>query len=148
MKKFLSSVVLAAGFLVGVAAQAQVQVQDAWIRATVPSAKSSGMFMRLTSKRDAQLVEVRAGVADLAEIHQMQMDGQIMRMHAVPALALPAGQTVNLASGGFHIMLLKLQRQLKEGETVPVTLVIREGKRTETMVIDVAVKPLTYNRTP
>ncbi|OEZ57671.1 MULTISPECIES: copper chaperone PCu(A)C [unclassified Duganella] len=140
MKKILYALLLAAPL-----ASAQVEVRDAWIRATVPSAKSTGVFMQLKSAQGGQLVEVRSGVAGVAEIHQMQMDGQMMKMHAVPSLELPAGKMVDLASGGYHVMLMDLKRQLKEGETVPVTLVIRKkGKQTETIAVDVTVKPLTY----
>lgn len=127
------------------AALAQVEVRDAWIRATVPSAKSSGLFMRITSAQDAQLVEVRSGVAGVAEIHQMKMDGQMMRMHAVPAIDLPAGQAVHLAAGGYHVMLMDLKRQLKQGETVPVTLVIRNKGKSGTVEVNATVKPLTYH---
>ncbi|RFP15158.1 copper chaperone PCu(A)C [Duganella sp. BJB488] len=142
MKNIISALLLAAAVP---AALAQVEVGDAWIRATVPSAKSSGVFMRLKSKQDAQLVAVRAEVAGVAEIHQMQMEGQLMKMHAVPSLDLPAGRMVDLASGGYHVMLMDLKRQLKQGETVPVTLVIRKkGKQTDTVTVDVPVKPLTY----
>lgn len=140
MKKILYALLLAAPL-----ASAQVEVRDAWIRATVPSAKSTGVFMQLKSKQGGQLVEVRSSVAGVAEIHQMQMDGQMMKMHAVPSLELPAGKMVDLASGGYHVMLMDLKRQLKEGETVPVTLVIRKkSKQTETIAVDVTVKPLTY----
>ncbi|ELX13621.1 hypothetical protein Jab_1c22570 [Janthinobacterium sp. HH01] len=140
MKKILYALLLAAPL-----ASAQVEVREAWIRATVPSAKSTGVFMQLKSKQGGQLVEVRSSVAGVAEIHHMQMDGQMMKMHAVPSLELPAGKLVDLASGGYHVMLMDLKRQLKEGETVPVTLVIRKkGKQTETIAVDATVKPLTY----
>jgi copper(I)-binding protein len=142
MKKIILSLLLA---VCAPVVLAQVEVRDAWIRATVPAAKSTGVFMELKSKQDAQLVEVRSSVAGVAEIHQMQMDGQMMKMHAVPSLELPAGQSVNLASGGYHVMLMDLKRQLKEGETVPVTLIVRKkGKKNETIALDVPVKPLTY----
>ncbi|WP_332854171.1 copper chaperone PCu(A)C [Duganella sp. S19_KUP01_CR8] len=142
MKKILYALLLAAASPL---ALAQVEVRDAWIRATVPSAKSTGVFMQLKSKQAGQLVEVRSSVAGVAEIHHMEMDGQMMKMHAVPSLDLPAGQNVDLATGGYHVMLMDLKRQLKEGETVPVTLVIRKkGKPAETVAIDVTVKPLTY----
>jgi copper(I)-binding protein len=143
MKKLILAMLLA---VAAPAALAQVEVRDAWIRATVPSARSSGLFMRIRSAQDAQLVEVRSSVAGVAEIHQMRMDGQMMRMQAVEAIDLPAGQAVNLAAGGYHIMLMDLKRQLKEGETVPVTLVMRnKGKVTLTQDVSVTVKPLTYN---
>jgi copper(I)-binding protein len=145
MKKLILAILLAAA---DPAALAQVEVREAWIRATVPSARSSGLFMQLRSAQAAQLVEVRSSVAGMAEIHQMKMDGQMMRMQTVGAIDLPAGQAVNLAAGGYHIMLMDLKRQLKEGETVPVTLVIRnkgKGAATVTQDLTVTVKPLTYN---
>jgi copper(I)-binding protein len=144
MNKTVIALLLAASAPV---ALAQVTVNDAWIRATVPAATSTGLFMRIKSKQDVQLVEVRSSVAGVAEIHQMQMDGQMMRMHAVPAIDLHAGETVNLAAGGgYHVMLMDLKHQLKEGETVPVTLVIRKkGKKNENIALDVTVKPLTYS---
>jgi copper(I)-binding protein len=127
-------------------ALAQVTVKDAWIRATVPAAKSTGAFMQLQSAQDARLVEVRSSVAGMVEIHQMQMDGQMMKMHAVDGIDLPAGKPVQLASGGYHVMLMDLKRQLKDGEQVPVTLVIqRKGKKAEMVEVQVPVKPLTYS---
>jgi copper(I)-binding protein len=137
---------LAAGLLLSGAALAQVTVGDPWIRATVPAQKTSGAFMQLTSKQDARLVGVRTPVAGNAEIHQMEMQGQSMKMHAVDGIALPAGKPVNLASGGYHIMLFDLKRQLKEGETVPLTLVVEDARHKRADVnVNVPVKPLDYS---
>ena len=138
--------VLISGLLMAASALAQVTVRDPWIRATVPAAKSTGAFMQLQSVQDARLVEVRSSVAGTVEIHQMQMDGQMMKMHAVDGVDLPAGKPVQLASGGYHVMLMDLKRQLKDGEQVPVTLVIqRKGKKPETVDVQVPVKPLNYS---
>jgi copper(I)-binding protein len=137
---------LAAGLLLSGAALAQVTVGDPWIRATVPAQKTSGAFMQLSSKQDARLVGVRTPVAGNAEIHQMEMQGQSMKMHAVDGIALPAGKPVNLASGGYHIMLFDLKRQLKEGETVPLTLVVEDARHKRADVnVNVPVKPLDYS---
>jgi copper(I)-binding protein len=137
---------LAAGLLLSGAALAQVTVGDPWIRATVPAQKTSGAFMQLTSKQDARLVGVRTPVAGNAEIHQMEMQGQSMKMHAVDGIALPAGKPVDLASGGYHIMLFDLKRQLKEGETVPLTLVVEDARHKRADVnVNVPVKPLDYS---
>jgi copper(I)-binding protein len=139
-----TSMLLAAGLFSG-AALAQVTVTDPWIRATVPAQTSSGAFMQLTSKQDARLVGVRTPVAGNAQLHQMEMQGQSMKMHAVDAIALPAGQAVNLASGGYHVMLFDLKRQLKEGESVPLTLVVEDAKHKRADVtVNVPVKPLGY----
>jgi copper(I)-binding protein len=136
---------LALASLVSVPALAQVSVSDPWIRATVPQQKVAGAFMQLRSSKPAKLVEVKSPVAGRVELHQMAMEGQTMRMRAVESIDLPAGQTVNLASGGYHVMLFDLQRQLKEGEQVPLTLTVLDaaGKR-ETIALTVPVKPMTY----
>jgi len=145
MKRLLA---LAAASLLSSAAvaQTQLQVSDPWIRATVPAQKASGAFMQLKAARAARLVAASTPAAGRVEIHQMEMQGQTMRMHAVEAIELPAGQTVNLASGGYHIMLLDLKRQLKDGEQVPLTLTVQgaDGKR-EDVKLTVPVKPLTYS---
>jgi VCBS repeat-containing protein len=136
---------LAAAGLLSTQALAQVSVIDPWIRATVPAQKASGAFMQLKSSKPARLLAASTPVAGRVEIHQMEMQGSTMRMHAVDGIDLPAGQPVNLASGGYHIMLLDLQRQLKDGEQVPLTLTVQgaDGKR-EQVEVAVPVKPLGY----
>ena len=136
---------LALASLVSVPALAQVSVSDPWIRATVPQAKVAGAFMQLKSAKPARLVEVKSPVAGRVEMHQMAMEGQTMRMRAVESIDLPAGQTVNLASGGYHVMLFGLKRQLKDGEQVPLTLTVvgADGKR-ENIALSVPVRPLSY----
>jgi copper(I)-binding protein len=145
MKKIAISV-LAALLLAGAAqAQAQVTVTAPWIRATVPQAGAAGVFMQLQSAQDTRLIEVRSSVAGVAEIHQMAMTGQTMTMRAVDGVDLPAGKPVDLASGGLHIMLMDLKRQMKAGDVVPVTLVVQaKGKKPQTISLNVPVKPLTY----
>jgi copper(I)-binding protein len=141
-RKFL---VLAAASLVTSAAFAQVAVTDPWIRATVPAQKTAGAFMQLRSPRATRLVEVQSPVAGRAEVHQMDMQGQTMRMQKVDGIDLPAGQPVNLSSGGYHVMLFDLKQQLKEGEQVPLTLTfVGADKKRENVTVQVPVKPLTY----
>lgn len=136
---FAMSIALAAS------AAAQVTVREPWIRATVPAAQATGAFMELVSRQDARLVEVRSPAAGIIEIHQMSMQGDRMMMSAVEGIDLPAGKTVALASGGYHIMMMDLKRQMKAGETVPMTLVIQgKGKKQETVEVQVPIKPLSY----
>lgn len=135
---------LAAG-LFATSALAQVTVTDPWVRATVPAAKSAGAFMHLQSATKARLVGVSTPVAGRAEIHEMAMENNTMRMRAVDGIDLPAGKPVHLASGGYHLMFFELKRQLKEGETVPVILTVQDAARKQTSVtVQAQVKPLTY----
>lgn len=134
-----------AAALLSAAAHAQVTVKDPWVRATVPAGKATGAFMQIQSQQDARLVEVRSPVAGVVEIHQMAMDNGMMKMGAVDGVDLPAGKPVALASGGYHVMLMQLKRQVKEGETVPLTLVVqKKDKKLETIEVKAPVKPLTY----
>jgi len=127
-----------------VAAQAQTTAADAWVRGTVAQQKASGAFMKLTSAQGGKLVAVQSPVAGVVEVHEMAMDGNVMKMRAVPALELPAGKAVELKPGGYHVMLMDLKQQLKEGETVPLTLVIegKDGKR-ETLEVKAPVRSLS-----
>ena len=87
---------------------------------------------------------VSSPAAGVAEVHEMAMDGSVMKMRAVPGLDLPAGKAVDLKPGGYHVMLMGLKQQLKDGETVPLTLVIeaKDGKR-ETLEVKAPVKALS-----
>ena len=121
-----------------------VKVEDAWVRGTVATQKASGAFMRLTPSANARLVAAQSPVAGVVEIHEMAMEGSVMKMRALAdGLPLPAGQTVELKPGGYHVMLLDLKAQVKEGDVVPVTLVFegKDGKR-ETVEIKAPAKPL------
>ncbi len=143
MKKQIFAFAMSIAF--AASAAAQVTVREPWIRATVPAAQATGAFMELVSKQDARLVEVRSPAAGIIEIHQMSMQGDRMMMSAVDSIDLPAGKTVALASGGYHIMMMDLKRQMKAGDTVPMTLVIQgKGKKHETVEVQVPVKPLSY----
>jgi copper(I)-binding protein len=135
---------LAAGLL-STSALAQVTVTDPWLRATVPAQKSAGAFFGLQSAKSVRLVGVSTPVAGRAELHEMAMENNTMRMRQVDGIDLPAGKPVNLATGGYHVMLFDLKRQLKEGETVPVTLVVQDGaKKRSSVTVEAQVKPLTY----
>ena len=121
--------------LVGVSAQAQsVQIKDAWVRSTVPGQKGSGAFMKITAKEGTRLTGVSSPVAGVAEVHEMKMEGDVMKMRAVPVLDIPAGGTVELKPGGYHLMLMDLKQALPVGSTVPVTLMFKDGKGAESRV--------------
>ena len=128
------------------AAMAQVTASDAWVRATVPVQKSAGAFMSLQSAKAVRVVGATSPVAGTVEIHQMEMSGQTMKMKAVEAIALPAGEKVDLAKAGYHLMFLGLKGQLKEGDTVPVTLTVEDAaKKRDTVTVNVTVKPMGYS---
>ena len=115
-------------------AQAQnVEVQNAWARATVQGQKASGAFMTLTAQTPGRLVSVSSPVAGVAEVHEMKMEGDVMKMRALAnGLELPAGKPVELKPGGYHVMLMDLKLPLQKDTTIPVTLVFKDAKGVET----------------
>ena len=117
-----------------VAAHAQVDVSNAWVRTAVPGQSGTGAFMSLTAKDGARLVAASSPVAGVTEVHEMKMEGDVMRMRAVPFLDLPAGKTVQLKPGGYHVMLMELKQALPKGSTVPLTLTLRDAKGQERRV--------------
>ena len=117
-------------------AQAQTTVKDPWIRGTVAQQKATGMFAQVTSATGGRLVSASSPVANVVEIHEMAMEGDVMKMRAIGGLDLPPGKAVDLKPGGYHVMLIDLKQQLKAGDTVPVTLVV-QGKDGKQEKIDV-----------
>lgn len=116
--------------LLGLAAHAsaQVLVTDAWVRASVPGQPSSGAFMTVTADSDSQLLSVASPVAKDVQIHEMSMKDDVMRMGPVDSVALPAGKAVKLDPNGYHVMLMGLTGQIKEGDQVPLTLTVQDAK--------------------
>ncbi|MEY2875388.1 MAG: hypothetical protein RLZZ373_2759 [Pseudomonadota bacterium] len=116
------------------AQSAAVTVSAPWVRATAAEQKATGAFMKLQSSAPVRLVEVRSAAASVVELHEMAMDGDMMRMRAVTGLDLPAGKAVELKPGGYHIMLMDLKQPIKSGDTVSITLVIESADKSRSTV--------------
>lgn len=127
---------------VAVAAHAQVEVSDAWARATGPGQKATGVFMNLTAKKATRLVGVKTELTHIAEVHEMKMEKDVMKMASVKALDLPAGQTVSLKPGSYHVMLMDLKAPVAEDSHVVLTLLFEDaaGVKTQQEVHAVAQK--------
>lgn len=125
----LSLALMAALSMPGGAQAADVLVSQAWIRPAVKGQSGTGGFMRLISTQGATLVGFESPVAK-AELHEMAMDGDVMRMRPIQALTLPAGRPVDLKPGSYHLMLIGLKKPLNAGESVPLTLKLKtaDGK--------------------
>ncbi|MFN9726364.1 copper chaperone PCu(A)C [Acidovorax sp.] len=126
------------------AQSAAVKVDGAWARASVQGQKATGAFMRLTAQDATRLVRAESPAAGVTEVHEMKMEGDVMKMRAVPALELPAGKTVELKPGGYHVMLMDLKAPLAKDTAVPLTLVFQDAKGAEsrlTISVPVATTP-------
>jgi periplasmic copper chaperone A len=107
------------------------KVEGAWVRSTVTGQSGSAAYMKITAAEPMQLVSVTTPLAGTADVHEMKMEGDVMRMRSLPRLDLPAGRTIELKPGGYHLMLQELKQPLTVGSTVPLTLVLRDAKGVE-----------------
>ena len=134
LQRLTTPLLLAASLWAG-AVQAQttapVAVDGAWARASVQGQKATGAFMRLTAPEATRLVRVESPVAGVSEVHEMKMEGDVMKMRALPGLDLPAGKAVELKPGGYHVMLMDLKAPLAKGASVSLTLVFQDAKGVE-----------------
>lgn len=142
--KPLRTAAMLLGIGLALPAAAQVAVTEAWVRGTIAGQKATGAFMQLKSPADATLVAVTSPVAKIVEIHEMKMEGTLMTMRAVDTIALPAGKTVEMKPGGYHVMLMDLVAPLRAGEAVPLQLTFEDkaGKK-QMLEVKAQVRALT-----
>ena len=142
MKSTLAAVLMAC-FAVPAWA-ANISITDGWARATMPGQKVSGAYMKIQSDADARLISASSTAVPRVEVHEMKMDGDVMRMREVQAIELPKGKTVSLEPGGYHIMLMNLPKPIAAGEMIPLTLVVESGGKQQT--VDVKVEARAPNQ--
>lgn len=119
---------------VGSATVGDLTITGAFTRATLPNAPVGGAYLNITNNgaADDRLVSVSTPAAGMSQIHQMKMDGDVMKMNELPdGLVVPAGQTVKLEPGGYHLMLMKLTGPLVEGQTITVTLTFEKAGKVD-----------------
>jgi len=113
-----------------------LQVSNPFARATPPGARVAGAFMTIKNQgtENDRLVSASSPVAGLVEIHEMAMDGGMMKMRAIKGLDVKPGTTVEFKPGGYHVMLEDLKQPLKEGDRIPVRLTFEKSGTVEVLV--------------
>lgn len=124
------------------ASAANISVSDAWARATMPGQKVSGAYMQIQSDTDARLVGVTSTAVPRVEVHEMKMDGGVMRMRELEAIDLPKGKTVSLEPGGLHIMLMNLSQPIAAGDVIPLTLTVESGGKRQTVEVNAEARAI------
>ncbi len=123
---------------------ADVSAEGAWVRGTVAKQTATGAFMTLKTAKATQLISAASPVAEVVEVHEMVMDGNMMKMRALAKLDIPANTPVELKPGSYHIMLMGLKKPLVDGEKVPLTLNFENAaKQKEKLELQAEVRPMT-----
>lgn len=137
---------LAAALLISLASlpawAANISVTNAWARATMPGQPVGGAYMKIQSDADARLLSASSSAVPRVEVHEMKMDGDVMRMREVKAIDLPKGKTVSLEPGGYHIMLMGLKKPITAGEVIPLTLVVESDGKKQTVEVKAEVRAM------
>ena len=114
----------------GVIHLGNINISLPFTRATLPNAPVAGGFLTIenTGTESDRLISLASEIADETQIHEMAMQGDVMKMRPLAeGLEIPAGETVVLAPGGFHIMFMGLKQTLVEGKTITVTLTFEKA---------------------
>jgi copper(I)-binding protein len=107
---------------------APVAAHAPWARASVQGQRATGVFVTLVANEPLTLVGASSPVAAATEVHEMKMEGDVMRMRAIDSLSLPAKQPVQLKPGGYHLMLQELKAPLQPNTSIPLTLTFRTAR--------------------
>ena len=99
-----------------------LKITDAWVKTTVPGGSVSAAYMQIKSAKPLKLVKAESPLTPNVEIHNMSMKDGVMEMRAVDAVDVPANRAVSLKPGGFHIMLIKVNKSIVKGDSVPLKL--------------------------
>ena len=121
-------------------ADAGVKVSNVWARSTAPGQNVAAAYLDIVANAPAALVRAESPAAKLVELHEMKIEGDVMKMRAIAKIDLPAGKEVKLEPGGLHVMLIDIKQPLKVGEKVPLTLVIESGGKTEKLSVEAEVR--------
>jgi len=113
-----------------------LKIDHPFARATPPGAKTGGVFVTVenTGSQPDRLLSASTPVAGVAELHEMSVDGGVMRMRGVAALDVKPGETLQLKPGGYHVMLSELKQPLKVGDKFPMTLKFQNAGAVEVSV--------------
>lgn len=141
MKRILLALTLAACSWLPVA-QAEVQVEDAWVREAPPGARMLAAYLTLNNSgaEDLVLVEVQSPAFSHIMLHKSEVVDGVARMIHLDEIVIPAQGSVQLQPGGMHLMMPAPEARLSAGDRVPLVLIFADGNRLEVQA-DVRKKP-------
>tara|TARA_B110000305_G_scaffold127935_1_gene143178 strand:- start:227 stop:760 length:534 start_codon:yes stop_codon:yes gene_type:complete len=123
----------------------QLTVSNGYIRKMPPGQKVTAAFMILQNSTDraCRVIGASTDIADRVEIHKNSYQNGVMSMRPVEGIELAPGKTVSFESGGYHLMLFGLKRELDEDEQHRVTLIF---DRCPELPFDAKVRSIFHNK--
>ena len=128
MKRIIVFLLSAALLLGACGTKEGIEVRDAWARTSARGMNSAVYFVIQNHNAEAdELIGAASDAADVVEIHESRMEGDVMMMNRVESIVLEPTAKVELKPGGYHVMLIGLKQDLKAGDEIEVTLLFRNG---------------------
>lgn len=112
-------------------------MSNAWVRPALAEQDATGGYLTIQSSEKLALVGVSTPVAEVAEVHEMRMDGDVMRMRMLERLDIEPGKALELKPGSNHLMLMALKGAVEAGQQVDLNLLFEKPDGTK---IDMPVK--------
>jgi len=131
-------------FFTAFASDNDLTIDNPYVRLVPPGIKTTGAFMviRNAGPKDISLVEAESPVAQTVQLHTHINEDGVMKMRQVPSIDAKAKALVELKPGSYHIMLIDLNKELKEGDLIPITLKFSDGQK-KTLEAPVRKLPMT-----
>ena len=136
MKKFVLSILSIAAVF-----GADIEIEGAYARASIPNVPNSAAFfvIKNNSDKDIAITSANSDVAEKNELHTHIKENKMMKMMKIEKLVVPAKSSLELKSGGDHIMLMGIKKELKAGDEISLELSFSDGDKKS---IKVPVKDL------
>ncbi|MCI7447034.1 copper chaperone PCu(A)C [Campylobacter sp.] len=136
MKKFVLSIASIAAVF-----GADVEIEGAYARASIPNVPNSAAFfvIKNNSDKDIAITSANSDIAEKNELHTHIKENKMMKMMKIEKLVVPAKSSLELKSGGDHVMLMGLKKELKAGDEINLELSFSDGDKKS---IKVPVKDL------
>ena len=136
MKKFVLSILSIAAVF-----GADVEIDEAYARASIPNVPNSAAFfvIKNNSDKDIAITSANSDIAEKNELHTHIKENQMLKMMKIEKLVVPAKSSLELKSGGDHVMLMGLKKELKAGDEINLELSFSDGDKKS---IKVPVKDL------
>lgn len=126
------------------AAEANLRVDDPYVRLAPPGAQATGAFMIIKNAGsvDRKLINAESTAAKTVQLHNHFNENGVMKMRQVESIDVKANAQAELKPGSYHVMLIDMKAELKEGDSVPITLIFDDGTKT-TITAPVRKLPMT-----
>ena len=142
MKNILTAVLLISGILwscseKGSKTPLPIEIENAAVLEVPSVQKTTAAFMNIknNSSDDDFLIGAETDAAEVCELHEMVMEGEVMRMQKLDSVEIPEGKSIELKRGGIHLMLIHLKKEIKAGESIKLKLLFKNSNEIEMMAV-------------